>query len=110
MANLLAGEVPRLILKEYDLARLRNQSLQDKLTSILSENQFLKSENFQLKEEIRKEASKNEMMAESLADLNEKYQIDRKRLFMAERMNDELISKELAETKTLMNENYDLKI
>lgn len=49
------------------------------------------------------------MLEEQYIELNENYHREKKGQFMLQRMNDELINKELAEMRTLRDENYEVK-
>jgi predicted ribosome quality control (RQC) complex YloA/Tae2 family protein len=76
----------------------------------MNENMTLRNKNFELQETIKKDKIMYDMIEENYADLNERYQSLRKGSFMVERMNDELINKELSEVRTLRDELYQTKL
>ena len=67
------------------------------------------TENHELKEKIKCDTSRYTMLEEQYIELNENYHREKKGQFMLQRMNDELINKELAEMRTLRDENYEVK-
>lgn len=67
------------------------------------------AENHELKEKIKHDKSRYDMLEEQYIELNENYHKEKRGHFMLQRMNDELINKELAEMRTLRDENYEVK-
>jgi len=52
VSTLLAGEVPRLLLKEYEASRLANRKLEDQLEQLRAENSFLRERTLTLEVEL----------------------------------------------------------
>ena len=80
--------------------------MKQKLDEVLATNMILANKNFELEEQIKKDKAMYELNIENYADLNERYQSQRKQSFMIERMNDELLNKELSEVRTLRDQIY----
>jgi len=69
----LAGEVPRLLLKEYEASRHSNRKLEDMLEQLRKENRALKETNLRLEEELAKLRHSNKLVTEEFSDVFHKY-------------------------------------
>jgi hypothetical protein len=108
--TLLAGEVPRLVLKEFEASRQKNLKLDAQVYQLEKENTELKGQSFKLKEELGKLSYSHKLLMDEYSELNLKYNHTTKQAFKFERINDELKCRELSELRSLQAENYNLKI
>lgn len=95
--SLLVGEVPRLILSEYQSCHHKNRQLEEEIDELRGENHQLSSRIQLLESELARTNSEHRVLIEEYQDLARKFQTNVKKSYTLQRANSELAAMEQAD-------------